>query len=80
MTNVGVIQNVQRRITAKRSAADGSTLPTGSETADIVVGIDIEKLARLLGPKAMRSKQRKSVLQYGAITVQARNIRFTPDF
>jgi hypothetical protein len=38
---------------------------------DIGVSVDMLRLARLLGPKALRAKKRRSVMQRGIITVTA---------
>lgn len=55
-----------------------SLVPDGHEYADIEVSLDLERLLRALGPKAMVSKARKSSGVNGAIEVRAVNVRRVP--
>lgn len=67
-----------RRIGKKVATADGrgwTTIPDGSETADITIEIDVAALLKWLGPKAMHNKARKTKLAGGDIVVRAANIR-----
>lgn len=54
------------------SGATGfTTVPDGENVGSILVTVDLQRLAALLGPKAMRSKRRVSKIQGGIITVKA---------
>jgi hypothetical protein len=46
-------------------------VPDGTLTGEIILQIDEQKLARLLGPRALRSKSHKSTLAGGAIVARA---------
>lgn len=67
-----------RAIGKKVATADGrgwTTVPDGTEHADITIEIDVAALVKWLGPKAMQNKARKTRLAGGDIIVRATNIR-----
>ena len=49
--------------------------PDGTETADIVLTVDADAVAKLIGFRAMSSRSKKSTLGHGAIIARATNIR-----
>ena len=51
-----------------------SWVPDGTLSGDIVLAIDEAKLAKLMGPRALRSKSKKSTLAGGAIVARATNL------
>ena len=50
----------------------------GTLTGAIVIQVDEKKLAELMGPRALRSKSKKSTLASGAIVARAVNLRRDP--
>jgi hypothetical protein len=55
-----------------------TTVPDGTETADINLTIDMAALLKYLGTRAMASRGKKSVEARGMIQARAYNIRRTP--
>lgn len=49
------------------------TVPDGYEEADIEIHVDVDKLVKALGLRAMESKSGRSALQSGAVVVKAVN-------
>lgn len=47
----------------------------GFTVAEIRIAVDEQALADAIGPKAIRNKKKRSMLQSGAIVVEAFNIR-----
>lgn len=65
---------VQIDVTKRVSTNEGRTLswlPDGTLSGEITLKIDHEKLARLLGPRALRSKAKRATLAFGAIVATA---------
>ncbi len=69
------------QVTKRIPTNEGRTLtwvPDGSLSGDIVLQIDEAKIARLLGPRALRNSAKKSTLAGGAIIARATNLRREP--
>lgn len=49
-------------------------LPDGTLSGDVTFEINEEKLVKLMGPRALRSKAKKSTLAGGAIVARVRNL------
>jgi hypothetical protein len=70
--------SVTRRATAAEIAGGLSTwskVPDGYLDADVTVEVDLEGLARELGPKAIRSKGNRAREAGGLVLVRAHNLR-----
>lgn len=74
---VHVQKDVRRpmRKTVNEPSGGFSSIPDGYETSDIEVVVDMGKLARHLGPRAMRNKRGFSLYIEGIVTVTVRNRR-----
>lgn len=64
-----------RRVLCDPPATGWTTVEDGFTIADINVLVDLKALADLLGPKAIRSKAKRSQLQSGIVVVEAFNLR-----
>jgi len=51
------------------------SVPNGTLTGEILLEIDRAKLILLMGPRALRSKAKRSTLAGGAIVAKAVNLR-----
>lgn len=70
--------NVAIQLRKRVVSEDGRKItwePDGTRTGDIVFAIDELKLARLMGPRALRAKSRRATLGHGAIVARVKNER-----
>lgn len=78
-----LIATVPWRIAVRKPDPDNTatrwaTVPDGFQLADIEIWVDTDALMKAIGYRVMRSKRGVSVLQGGAITLKALNLRKEP--
>lgn len=70
---------VYRRETVEPPATGSRWMPDGTLSGEIVLEINEAKLAQLLGPRALKSNAKKSILAGGAIVARAVDLVRDPE-
>lgn len=66
------LKALRRPLSRKVETGTGfHTVPDGEEMADIEITIDVEKLARRLGVRAMKNKTGRATIAWGLVRVKA---------
>jgi len=72
-------RSIGKRVDTTSNGGTGfTTVPDGYEDADIELVVDVEKLARLLGERAMKNKTNRSSIAWGFVKAYARNRKRIP--